>query len=475
MLQKLFILHTNDIHSFFEQMPRIASVIHSYRRSRRADELLVLDCGDHMDRARPETEGSGGQANIAIMNATGYDAAVMGNNEGLTFTKDTLAELYGRLAGFPLIGSNMFELESGVMPEWVQPYRIVRKGQLNIGIIGVTINFTSFYTLLGWDVRDPLQIVAKLVEEIRPHVHIVIVVSHLGLANDESMARQISGIDCILGGHTHHLLEEPEFIGHTYICGAGKFGTHVGKLEFDYDWSQRRIVKASGCCIPTADFAESSEITEIIHTYQKISQQRLSQVEAHLELALPIAWNEETTLGNLLVDGIRDWVDAEIGLVNAGQLLTGLHAGAVTRGELLKLCPSPINPCKMLLTGAEVREALEQSLLAEYIHKPIRGYGFRGKELGVLCVSGLRIEVDRCAEAGHKVRRVWLNGKEVSDDQDIRVGTIDMFTFGAGYTPISHGRDIQYFLPEFLRDVLMEQLKHKERIALGAEKRWIDC
>ena len=161
-LQRLVILHTNDIHSHFEPMPRIASLIERYRREVPADELLVIDCGDHMDRAYVETEGSDGQVNIAVMNATGYDLAVPGNNEGLTFSRETLQQLYEQ-ADFPVIGSNMYLKDSGEIPAWLKPYMIIQRGNLKIGIIGVTIDFTDFYELLGWDIRDPYAVTAQLV------------------------------------------------------------------------------------------------------------------------------------------------------------------------------------------------------------------------------------------------------------------------------------------------------------------------
>src|SRR5690606_16267398 len=108
-------------------------------------------------------------------------------NEGLTFSMEKLQRLYGEEASFPVIGTNMFKLDDGERPDWVQPYQIIQRGKLKIGIIGVTINFTEFYTLLGWDIRDPKEAVARLVRELRDEVHILIVVSHLGLPADEQM------------------------------------------------------------------------------------------------------------------------------------------------------------------------------------------------------------------------------------------------------------------------------------------------
>ncbi len=77
-------------------------------------------------------------------------------------------------------------------------------------LIGVTAYFTEYYRLLGWDIQEPLQVTEQLVRKLRPEVDVLIVMSHLGLRLDERMAQEIPGIDVILGGHTHHLLEEAQ-------------------------------------------------------------------------------------------------------------------------------------------------------------------------------------------------------------------------------------------------------------------------
>ena len=115
---------------------------------------------------------------------------------------------------------------------------------------------------------------------------------------------------------------------------------------------------------------------------------------AQLREPLRLDWYGESPLGNLLAAGIRRWTSAEIGLVNSGQLLQGLKEGRLTRGRLLEICPGPINPCRMLLSGADLLQALEESLLDEFMEKPIRGFGFRGEVLGVLCVDGLTVMTD---------------------------------------------------------------------------------
>lgn len=468
----LVILHTNDIHSHFEPMPRLATVIRRFQRKYGRDRLLVVDCGDHLDRMRIETEGSVGVANIDVMNATGYEFAVPGNNEGLTFSKSMLQDLYEQHAHFTVLGSNLYDADTNEIPQWLQPYAIVQKGAYRIGIIGVTARFTDFYELLGWDVRHPLQTVAELAAKIRAEVDLLIVLSHLGVDHDKAMAEQIGTIDLILGAHTHHLFDEPVRWGQgAYLCAAGKFGGHLGVVELELDGSGR-LKGVAGRCISADHYPPDPEISALVSAHREIGTTRLNRVTAALEQPLESGIASESPLGNLLAIGLRKWTNAEIGLVNAGQLLGGLGRGPVTDGMLHRLCPSPINPCRMLLRGEQIRNALEEALLPEYIEKPIRGFGFRGHVLGTLCVDGLLVEYDTGGPPHQKITTVLVNGVPMQEEQIYSVGTIDMFTFGVGYRGLKEGQQIRFYLPEFIRDVLRRMLQDTEAMACCQLNRW---
>jgi 5'-nucleotidase len=471
--QWLTILHTNDIHSRFEQMPKLAAAIESLSDGLDVSERLIIDCGDHMDRMRIETEGSEGLANIDIMNETGYEAAAPGNNEGLTFTPEVLQHIYAK-ANFPLICSNLYEAAAGEIPSWIHPYRIVEKGRLNIALIGVTANFADFYKLLGWAATDPIAAVQTWVDKLRPDAHIVIVMSHLGLALDQRLAETIDGIDFIMGGHTHHLLEQPLRIRDTYICAAGKFGEYVGEVKLRYDFDLNRVVEARGRCVAADGYPDSERILRKIAEHKQTAIEKLNQPVTTLNEPLPNEWTVESPLGNLLAEGLRSWTDTEIGLVNAGQLLTGIDSGKVTLRQLLEICPSPINPCRTALTGEQIWRALEEALLPEFIEKPIRGFGFRGHVLGTLCVDGIQVDYDPGGKPYAKIRKIIITDRGPLDKSRIyNVGTIDMFTFRVGYPSLSEGKNTRYFLPEFIRDILREQLLDSEAIRRSRRRRWV--
>lgn len=468
--EKITILHTNDIHSHFEMMSANAAVISRERKAAGEDSVIVLDIGDHMDRAAVETEGTMGQANVDVINLTGYDAITIGNNEGLTVPLKALEVAYAGLQ-CPVVCCNIFEEDGSNPPVWMKEHIILEKNGIKIGITGATAAFESFYTLLGWDSRDPIKSIARQVQLLREQVDVVIVMSHLGIKADKMMAEQISGIDLILGGHTHHLLEEPLFIQGTAICGAGKFGNYVGKVVIERHPAQDRFTVTSGRCIPVdrTEFDPRVESAVLFHREQAI--EHLKETVAVTDRDLEIRYDQESSFANLLAQAVRHHTKADIAIVNAGQLLGSLPAGEISMGMIHSVCPSPINPCVVKLSGAHIVQALEESLLPDFYHKQITGFGFRGKVLGVLAVDGLEV-IFKEDRSYHNIVQVSVHGVPIEKDRLYNVGTLDMFTFKVGYESLAEGQDIIYMLPEFIRDLLRQELSRPGALEESFLPRW---
>ncbi|WP_068780224.1 bifunctional metallophosphatase/5'-nucleotidase [Paenibacillus sp. GM2] len=453
----LTIAYTNDLHSHFGAMGRIAAMIDDLR-SEPNSEMLLLDIGDHMDRAAPETEGTMGQANVDILNLTGYDAITIGNNEGLTFTPELLTETYARLR-CPVICNNIVEQRTGQPPGWMRRHHIVQRGPFTIGLIGATAAFSNFYSLLGWDALDPLETIQYDVEQLRPRVDLIIVMSHLGILLDRQLAETIPDIDLIIGGHTHHLLEEPLIIGKTAITAAGKFGNYVGLIKYRKNPLSGLPEIYDGKVLQVEPGVESEGVLSSIDIYRKKAKARLDRTVTTTDRKLLISYHSESSFGNLLAQAVRRFTNSELAIVNSGQLLSDLPAGDISEGMLHERCPSPINPCTMILKGEDILYTLEQSLLPEMMDKTIFGYGFRGKVLGGICLDGMEVEYDPYAAPYRRVTKASVAGIPLNPSATYKVGTLDMFTFGVGYEQLQHGSEQKFMLPLFIRDLLRLELQ----------------
>ncbi|WP_322923005.1 bifunctional UDP-sugar hydrolase/5'-nucleotidase [Paenibacillus campi] len=468
------LLHTNDIHSHFENMGILAAIANDYRERYHPEQVVLLDMGDHMDRMSLETEGSDGAANVDILNLTGYDAITIGNNEGLTYTTTILNQTYAGIV-CPIVCSNVIEHTTGLPPVWMDTHRIIEKGGWTIGLVGATAPYGDFYELLGWDVEEPLNSLAPLVHKLRGEVDLLVLMSHLGLAADQRLAEQLPELDVILGGHSHHVLERPLWIGETVIGAAGKFGHYMGHMCWQKGANGGRAKLLDGGLIPTgADLMPRDEqIEAAIALHRERAAERMSRTVAILKQPLEIDYEHESPLGNLLAQAVRRYTGTELSIVNAGQLLGSLPAGEISEALLHRLCPSPINPSQTLLQGRSIRLALEQSLLEEFTSRAIMGFGFRGKVLGCLCVDGLTIRYDPNRPPYERIVSITTTaGEPLDDEREYSVGTLDMFTFRIGYESLSESTSVSYMLSEFIRDLLRTELQMPGAIDVSAERRW---
>ncbi|WP_018753349.1 bifunctional metallophosphatase/5'-nucleotidase [Paenibacillus sanguinis] len=457
--ETLTILYTNDIHSHFETMGPIAAMV-DQERSDAPGEVLLLDIGDHMDRAAMETEGTMGKANVEVINLMGYDAITIGNNEGLTFTPAQIKQAYADLHS-PVVCGNIVDKETGNFPEWMKRSLILSKGGIKIGLVAATAAFAEFYELMGLTSLNPLETIARDVRELRDQVDLVVVMSHLGLPMDRELAERTAGIDIIIGGHTHHLLEVPLLVGDTTITAAGKFGAYLGKLVIRPAEAQggRLSFVIEGQCLPVKLGNSAKRIDEALAMQQTRARQHLTHAIAVTNRELPLQYSVESPFGNLLAQAVRRYTGSDLSLVNSGQLLAGLPAGTISEGMLHERCPSPINPCTMKLSGRDILYSLEESLLEDMVSKEIKGYGFRGKVLGGLCVDGLEVSYAPQAAPYQRITQVMLDGVPIRPEQAYTVGTLDMFSFGIGYERLQHGTEKRYMLPDFLRDLLRMELQ----------------
>jgi 5'-nucleotidase / UDP-sugar diphosphatase len=246
----LTIFHTNDIHAHLERRgdsvgaAEVAGVI-ALERERNAN-VLVLDAGD-MISGTAVSSLSRGRAPFVVLARMGYDAAVLGNHE-LDHGWRSVAG-YRELAPFPLLCANAFGPDGKLLADALS--EIFEFGPLRVGVVGVITGQALEHTTRegneGVWIHPPEKLLPGLVEKLREDdVHLVVVLSHCGIEADRVLARDIPGIDIIVGGHSHTTLEEPERIGDTWIVQTGSYLRNLGRLRIHYDLHERRVLEVKG-------------------------------------------------------------------------------------------------------------------------------------------------------------------------------------------------------------------------------------
>lgn len=454
----LTIIHTNDIHAWHEPQQtgekssiggqaRLASAVQQIRAT--AGPSILLDAGDRFAGTLFYNEYKGLE-NVKLMNWMGYHAMAIGNHEfdeGDQGLANFIAEL-----SFPILACNVDVSRSPVLRGKVQPSTIVRVADRLIGIVGVTtadtktISNPSANIVFSTDYLGKVQAAATALR--LNGAHTVIVLSHLGLAEDKKLAEKLSGIGVIVGGHSHTLLSnryrknaEAEYPLRVldreglpvFIVQAYWKNNYVGRLDVTFD-GRGRAIHAEGDTIllddtipsdPTIQ-AEVKRLAGPIDSFRKKTiPARANGPPPTITVALPNdrVRLEETLLGNLVADAYRATAKSQIGIIGGGGLRAPLPGNKpLTYGDIYTTLPFGNILCRISLSGADIVAALEHGVS-----------GIESKRGQFLQVSGLRYRFDLKAPIGKRILSV-----EVQE--------------GASFVPINPKARYTIALDSFLRN-----------------------
>lgn len=454
-MEKIVLLHTNDLHSHLENWPKIRRFIEQKKRENEKKEnttTITVDLGDFVDRWHPLSEATDGQANVELMNNVGYDAVTIGNNEGVGNAKDQLNHLYDQ-ANFDILLDNLFDKHLLQPPKWAKKYKIIETPQqTKIGLLALTAPFPLTYSPNGWDIRNPYDILPELVEELRPKVDILVLMSHLGIQDDRQIAQELSSIDVILGSHTHHLLIDGQIVNGVQLAAAGKYGQYVGEVHLTVD-EHKNITQKSARAIPTETMTTFIEDEQESQDYLTKGHELLAAKKvAKLPYDLSVDIFAEHSFIYEALEAVKYRGQTQGAMLNSGLFLTGLPTGLINQDQLHTALPHPMHLLNVTLKGSDlIRLVLEieknRAFLRNY---PIRGMGFRGKIFGQVVYSGISYDA-----VNHQVH--WLN-QPIDNERRYTFTTVDHFMFVPFFPTIEIAGENEFLFPEFIRSVVGEYL-----------------
>ncbi|WP_163536555.1 bifunctional UDP-sugar hydrolase/5'-nucleotidase [Gracilibacillus sp. YIM 98692] len=456
MREELHFYYSNDLHSHFENWSNIVAFMESKKRKHQLDkeEYWIFDLGDHVDRFHPIAEAYRGKANVKLLNQAGYDVVTIGNNEGITLEYEDLFHLYDE-AEFQITCGNLLSM-NGHQPEWLkQNIGLETASGIRIQVIGLTAPFNAFYQPLGWHVETPVPYLEKLVEKLKTEADIIVLLSHLGITEDEVIAKRFPEIDCIIGAHTHHLFKNGEYIEGTLLTAAGKHGKYVGQVDLIWDHHEGQLINKQAYAVSTEHMKSHKMTDQTLESLGEKADKQLGKPVAYLLKPYNVNWFQHTPIIEHLAHYLKNWTKADIGMLNAGILLDDIKAGEVTYGDVHRICPHPINPCTVTLRGIEIIEVVRGAYSEKLINLELKGFGFRGKVLGKFVFDGIDVELHVDKEGNEHVKQVYYRDKPIEHERQYVLATADMFTFGNMFPEIARSTNKQFFLPEFMRDLIV--------------------
>jgi 2',3'-cyclic-nucleotide 2'-phosphodiesterase (5'-nucleotidase family) len=415
---RLTILHTNDIHGHQRRLAQIATIVE--REKANSDHtVLYLDAGDVEDTTNRLSNLTKGTAMHRLLSIAGCDAATVGNASWLRYGAASLTE-HARASAYPQLLANFTGIDG--------PVPSVLLGEL--GIVGVTDPFDRIDDVdWGFGRREVLDSAKEAARDVRARgASLVVLLSHLGYDHefppwdDRRIAPELQDdVDVIVGGHSHHLLPEGEWIGGILVAQAGCYGDHIGRIEIDGD----RIV------------ASVEQVPEDTEPHPAVLAEAAA-VETEIEalLAEPLGTIDEPLDARAIAEILRVRAGAEIGLYSDGQTPAVLPAGVVTRGALWEASETPANPGLTRMTGDQLLELLERGNDPTFQAGTPRP--LRGRPRGRLELVGAAPEPGR---------------KYLVASTDWELGIF------SGYVPEDWQLQIEYEFPLIVREAIEEHLR----------------
>lgn len=383
-VHKITILHTNDHHGRFWPnrdgelglAPR-ATLINQLREEieKEGGHVLVLDAGD-VNTGIPQSDLLDAEPDFKGMSLIGYDVMAVGNHE---FDKPLKTIFKQRdWGGFPFVSANIYNKEG----KRIFPSHITKNiGGLKVTIFGLTTEDTPFKSnpKNSKEIKfvPVIEEAKKIVPDLRKDADLLIALTHIGHYPNEShgadapgdvtLARQVNGIDVIVGGHTQKPLFQPDIQNGSVIVQAAEWGKYVGRVDLEIYKGKVSLKDAKLIPVNLKDSQVKIKADPKVESFLKPYKDKgdasllidLGTADAEFIGKREIVRTRETNLGNLVTSAYKAKFNADLSITNSGGLRDSIYPGKVTYETVLMVLPFGGEVAVAELTGSELKNYLE--------------------------------------------------------------------------------------------------------------------
>ena len=384
--QPIVILYENDAHCAVEGYARLAGQRDAERQH--TPYVAIVSSGDF---AQGNTVGSltKGEAIVRIMNAVGYDYLTIGNHE-FDYTVPQMQHLSEMLTAktlccnFSRYEQDNDDKDDRDNDDLYPAYEVKDFGGTKVGFIGVATPSTfrsstpTYFIddngnlLYNFHQTDTYECVQEAVNDAREEgAEIIIVLSHLGddpeVAYSRGLIAATHGIDVVLDGHAHHVLNERlvnDRGDSVTLSSTGTKFAYIGRLTIDTD---NRVTTE---LLPISDCHRVNQaVQDTVLAIQQELEARVNAPVGTTAFALAdrdnqdnrLVRKQETNLGDFMADVARYTTGANIGVCNGGGLRAGLYNETITFGNIVSIWPFNNTMRVVECTGQQLLDAFEVS------------------------------------------------------------------------------------------------------------------
>lgn len=467
------IFHTSDIHGSIaahddptaREMPKpliggfaaLKSVMNKYKSNPvySNSRFLYFDSGD-IFQGTPIVDRTKGSVMIDLMNQMPLNAITLGNHE-FDYTYEMLVEQM-KCAKFPVVCCNVFDKRTNRPIEMSVPYAVFSHEGKKIGVIGFNAPETPLITFAR-NVKDiyfkePADVIKPLISQLRKaKVDFIIALSHLGYERDLALARDIEGLDLILGGHSHTLKKDITYAGpnNTAIVHSGASCENTSIITVNIDDCGNNSVRMVSVHLLIDEVGEDPYIKAVTDEYLFELNKEMKRVigESKVNLYRGICGGNSHE-GTFISEAMRHCSGADFAFTNFGGVRQPLYKGKITIENIFLI--QPFDNCIEVLemTGLEIRDLAERAVSNKSIevsqddkaenlkvfNQEVSGTKlmFAG-DYGYLYPAGLVITFDPTREPMKRVTKITTNtDKELENNKIYKVAFSDFVANGGdGY------------------------------------------
>ena len=286
---------------------------------------------------------------------------------------------------------------------------------------------------------------------------VIIAVTHLGVdmssqERSDILAQQVKGIDLIIDGHSHTMLEKGKKVGNTTIAQTGEYLKNIGKVDLTIKDGKVEKIEASLVKYEQAKSIKPNEkIVELIKKAEEknkpILEKKIGTSKTELVGVRERVRVGETNLGDLVTDAMKASVSSDVAITNGGGIRASISKGDIKMGDILTSFPF-----SNIVVGLEVKGSAIKSALEHGVDKTPEPDGKFPH------VSGITFTLDTSKPAGQRVSDIMINGEALDVNKTYKLATNDFLAIGGDDYKMFIGAK-KYAENALLSDVLVDYIK----------------